>query len=67
MSDNAKQDVTRFNLEIDLSRLTGEPGEEIARILRYWAAAMKHYDVGATHNEDLMDSSYQNVGSWELR
>lgn len=65
MSHRTEQ-TTRFTLEIDLAQVSADRAEELARILRYWAGTLKHYDLNAAHTEALMDSEYQEVGTWTL-
>lgn len=57
---------TKFRLDVDLGAVTGDPTEELARILRYWADNMKHYDLGQIAAQSVFDSEYREVGRWSL-
>ena len=52
----------RFVMEIDMDALTNEPETEIARILRYWAGALRQMELVAGTEQALMDSAYTAVG-----
>lgn len=52
----------RFVIDIDLDAVTGTPEEEVGRILRYWAGALKQMKLGAGTDLELMDSTYTPVG-----
>ena len=54
----------KFILEVDLARVTGEPGTELGRILRYWGGAMKDIELTDGATQALYDSEYQHVGRW---
>ena len=57
----------RFMLEVDLSAMTeGREPDELARILRYWAGAVKQVALkpGVTHA--VHDSDYTEVGAWTI-
>lgn len=58
--------MTRFTLTVDLDAISGDVQQELARILRYWAANTKHYAVAAGVGEDISDSAYATVGRWEF-
>jgi hypothetical protein len=51
-----------FAIDIDLDAVTGSPEEEVGRILRYWAGALKQMQLGAGTELELMDSTYTPVG-----
>lgn len=53
-----------FQLTIDLDRLTGDANQELARILRYWAGAVKTTSLEAGAKTNIYDSSYHKVGKW---
>lgn len=65
MGDNGTR-VTHLHLEVHLDAVTGEPADELARILRYWAGNLKHYDLGTPQSEIIRDSAYREVGRWSL-
>lgn len=65
MGDEEKK-PTLFHLEVDLSDVAGDPPEELARILRYWAGNIKHYEVDGAISEAVYDSQYREVGQWSL-
>ena len=52
----------RFVIDIDLDAITGTREEEVGRILRYWAGALKQMQLGAGTELELMDSTYTAVG-----
>ena len=54
----------KFILEVDMTRLTGDPGTELGRILRYWGGAMKQVDLSEGATQALYDSEYAQVGRW---
>jgi hypothetical protein len=54
----------KFILEVDMSRLSGEPDAELGRILRYWAGAMKQVELTNGAGSAIYDSEYQPVGHW---
>ncbi len=54
----------KFILEVDMARVTGEPGAELGRILRYWGGAMKDVELTEGATQALYDSAYQPVGRW---
>ena len=56
----------RFTIDIDVDALTGEPRQEIARILRFWAGALPKMELAAGLDQELMDSAYASVGSMRL-
>jgi hypothetical protein len=53
----------RLLLEVDLGVLTGDANDEVARILRYWAGAMKQVELEPGFEQTLMDSAYAPVGT----
>ena len=53
----------RLTLDLDLDALGGDAAAEAGRILRYWAGAMGQMDLTQPTRHDLMDSSYQEVGT----
>jgi len=52
----------RFVIDIDLDAVTGTPEDEVGRILRDWAGALKQMELGAGTEVELMDSTYTPVG-----
>jgi hypothetical protein len=58
-------EVVRFTLEVDLSDMA-HPRDELGRILRYWAGAMKDLELAPGDKQDIYDSAYQRVGSWTV-
>ncbi len=54
----------KFILEVDMTQLTGDPGTELGRILRYWGGAMKDIELTDGATQALYDSEYQRVGRW---
>lgn len=52
----------RFVIDIDLDAVTGTREEEVGRILRYWAGALRQMELGAGTEFELMDSTYTPVG-----
>lgn len=64
VDENSK--ITKFQLVVDLEVIEGQPSEELARILRYWAGNLKHYSFDEAHTETVMDSAYREVGHWSL-
>lgn len=60
----------RFVLEVDLDagQLAGENrAAELARILRYWAGAMKQLPpLAPGDRQELSDSDYTVVGAWRV-
>lgn len=56
----------QFTLTVDMDHLTGDPEQELSRILRYWAGNLKHYELTEGTNETLMDSAYVPVGQWQI-
>lgn len=53
----------RLTLDLDLDALGDDAAMEAGRILRYWAGAMDQMDLRQPAHHDLMDSSYQAVGT----
>jgi hypothetical protein len=58
----------KFTLEVDLSAgvVPEDTLGELGRILRYWAANVKHYPREPGAGETISDSSYAPVGSWRF-
>jgi hypothetical protein len=57
----------RFVMEIDLSPMAdGREADELARILRYWAGAMKQVALKPGVSQAVHDSDYTEVGSWAI-
>jgi hypothetical protein len=54
----------KFILEVDMTRVQGDPGAELGRILRYWGGAMKDIELTEGATQALYDSAYQQVGRW---
>jgi hypothetical protein len=54
----------KFILEVDMTRLAGDPGTELGRILRYWGGAMKDIELTDGATQALYDSEYHPVGRW---
>ena len=47
-----------------MTRLTGDPGTELGRILRYWGGAMQDVDLTDGASQALHDSDHHQVGRW---
>ena len=47
-----------------MTRMTGDPGTELGRILRYWGGAMKDVELTDGATQALYDSAYHPVGRW---
>jgi hypothetical protein len=57
----------RFVMEVDLSAMAdGTEPEELSRILRYWAGAVKQVRLTPGTSQAVYDSDYTEVGSWEI-
>jgi hypothetical protein len=56
-------EAVRLTLEVDLSGM-GYPRDELGRIVRYWAGALKNVDLTAGDKHHIYDAAYQRVGSW---
>jgi len=56
----------KFELTVDIDRLTGSPPQELGRILRYWASAIKGLDLTTRREQAIYDSAYSEVGSWRI-
>jgi hypothetical protein len=57
----------RFVFEVDLPDSWGESAaDELSRLLRYWAGAVRRMDLRPGVGSDLYDSAYTKVGSWRL-
>ena len=65
-NDEDVKKPTRFHLEVDLDAVAGDPREELARVLRYWAGNVKHYEFDRAVSEAVYDSEYREVGRWGL-
>lgn len=63
---NEPTNAKTFHLEVDLEAVAGDPADELARVLRYWAGNLKHYSFEQPHREAVMDSEYREVGHWSL-
>ena len=55
-----------FTLTIDLDKLSGERGHEVARILRYWAGAIKAADLEPGSAMNVYDPHFHRVGRWQV-
>ena len=55
-----------FTLTIDLDKLSGDTGHEVARILRYWAGAIKAADLKPGTAMNVYDPHYHRVGRWHV-
>jgi hypothetical protein len=55
-----------FELTVDLDRLTGDPAQELGRILRYWAGSAKQLDLATPQQQAIYDSTYAEVGAWRI-
>ena len=55
-----------FELTVDLDRLSGDPAQELGRILRYWAGAAKQLDLTTPQEQAIYDTSYAEVGAWRI-
>jgi hypothetical protein len=51
-----------FAIDIDLDAVTGSPEQEVGRILRYWAGALKQMQLTVGTEHELSDSEYKVVG-----
>jgi len=56
----------RLVVDINVDDIEGDAQDEIGRILRYWAGAMKQMDLTSGTEHQLMDSSYSPVGRLRL-
>jgi hypothetical protein len=57
----------RFVMEIDLSPMAdGREADELSRILRYWAGAVKQVALKPGTSQSVFDSELTEVGSWEI-
>lgn len=56
----------RFILEVDLAHAAGEPAKELGRILRYWGSTLTDELLAPGAAQDIDDSTYTRVGSWEV-
>jgi len=56
----------KLSLEIDLDELTGDVGDEVGRILRYWGGSAKQLDWTTAFEYPVSDSEYKQVGSLRL-
>ncbi|GAA5048646.1 hypothetical protein [Nocardia callitridis] len=61
----------KFTLEVDLDALTDgveapDPAGELGRILRYWAAGVRHYPFVDGRGSSIYNSVYREVGSWRI-
>lgn len=61
----------KFTLEVDLETLpdgvdNAARADELARILRYWAGAMKHYELTDGDGSAIYNSAYREVGAWRI-
>jgi hypothetical protein len=57
----------RFVMEVDLSAMAdGREQDELSRILRYWAGAVKQLDLRPGLSQAIYDSEYTEVGSWAI-
>lgn len=64
-------DRVKFTLEVDLDALpegvdTPDLPTELARILRYWAGSMKHYELVEGDGSAIYNSAYREVGVWRV-
>lgn len=56
-----------FVLTVHLDNVSGNYEHEVARILRYWAGALKNEDILTPGNHmNIYDSSYTKVGCWDV-
>jgi hypothetical protein len=55
----------KFVLEVNLD-FEGEAEAELGRILRYWAGNLKHYELKPGDNSAIYDSTYKEVGQWQI-
>ena len=57
----------RFVMEVDLSAMAdGREADELSRILRYWAGAVKQVAIDPGTSHAIFDSDYTEVGSWAI-
>lgn len=52
----------RFVIDIDLDAVSGAPEQEVGRILRFWAGALKQMELEPGTEHELSDSEYKVVG-----
>ncbi|HEX2855854.1 MAG TPA: hypothetical protein VHO26_00020 [Propionibacteriaceae bacterium] len=55
-----------FTLTIDLDKLSGDRSHEVARILRYWAGAIKAADLEPGSAMNVYDPHFHRVGRWQV-
>jgi hypothetical protein len=57
-----------LDVDLDAGQLAGDRrAEELGRILRYWAGAMKQMPpLAPGDRQDLSDSDYTVVGAWRV-
>ncbi len=57
-----------LNVDLDAGQLAGDRrAEELGRILRHWAGAMKQMPpLAPGDRQDLSDSDYTIVGAWRV-
>ncbi len=55
-----------FTLTIDLDKLTGDTGHDVARILRYWAGAIQPADLRPGSSMNVYDPHFHRVGRWQV-
>ena len=54
-------------MEVDLSHMVdGREADELSRILRYWAGAVKQVPIKPGTSQAVFDSEYTEVGSWDI-
>lgn len=56
----------RFHMSVDIDAMSGDPQAELSRILRYWAGNLKHYELAVGTSEQVFDSEYAQVGTWDI-
>ncbi len=56
----------RFVLDVDIDLFGGDPHAELARILRFWAGNVQHYEVRDGVGETVNGADYTPVGSWRF-
>ncbi|HEU4544528.1 MAG TPA: hypothetical protein VFR23_25605 [Jiangellaceae bacterium] len=56
----------KFELEVNLDDVSGNPAAELGRILRYWGGAAKSLDLEKAQEQAIYDSAYTEVGVWRI-
>ncbi|QCX76723.1 hypothetical protein C9F11_15280 [Streptomyces sp. YIM 121038] len=61
-------EAMKFHLEVecDETALDEVTYRELARILRYWAGNLHHYELAPGMTAKIYDSEYKETGSWTI-